>query len=226
MYKNISQKFSNGCFLLVRMKEDSVVFLGTAFVIHEDGLLLTASHLLEDNYEGLMAAKPNNPEDFSSLSMDTVPAIPLETVKIDNAHNTALLKFTRKISIGAPDHLVGNVESVLLGNDALCLGFPYGHHDIHNLAVQRTMVSSKFTLREDTNLFLLDTPVHSGMAGGPLVNCDDGRVIGIIIGRFLPEEDGGDFVRGNHPDFQTSFSYAVSIEYGRKMLDEMGLDLS
>ena len=227
MFKNISQKFSGSCFLLVRQREDAVLFLGTAFVIHEDGYLLTTSHLLEDNFEGLMAARPNNPENFSPLSMDTVPAIPLEVVKVDHKDNTALLKFARNMKIGTPDHLVvGTVDSVLLGSSVLGLGFPFGHRDLHNLAVQSFILSSKVSLKDRTNLFLIDSAIHAGMAGGPLVNRDDGRVIGILTGRFLPLEEGGDFVREDHPDFETSFSYAVSIEYGKKMLEDLGLEIS
>ncbi len=226
MYKNISQKFSGSCFLLVRQREDSVLFLGTAFVIHEEGYLLTTSHLLEDNYDGLMAARPNNPEEFSPLSMETVSAIPLDVIKVDHKDNTALLKFARNMKIETPDHLVGAPENVLLGSSVLCFGFPFGHRDLHNLAVQSSVVSSKVSLSDRTNLFLIDTTIHAGMAGGPLVNRDDGRVIGILTGRFLPLEEGGDFVREDHPDYETSFSYAVSIEYGRKMLEDLGREIS
>ena len=226
MYKNVSQKFTDSCFLLVRKKEDSVIFLGTAFVIHEEGYVLTASHLLEEDYESLMAVRPNSPEGFTPLSMDTVPAIPLEMVKIDPINNTAVLRFTKRITIETPDHLVGSADSILLGNSVLCLGFPFGHQDLHNLAVQSSTISSKVSLRKNTKLFLIDATLHEGMAGGPLVNYDDGRVIGILTGRFLPDEEGGDFVRGNHPDFETSFSYAVSIEYGKKLLEEIGLKLT
>lgn len=226
MFKNISQKFTGSCFLLVRKKEESVIFLGTTFVIHEEGYLLTASHLLEENYEDLMPVRPNNPEEFTPLSMDEVSAIPLQVVKIDPVNNTAVLKFAREISIETPDHLMGAVDTILLGNSVLGLGFPFGHDEMHNLAVQSSIISSKISLRKSTKLFLIDATLHEGMAGGPLVNFEDGRVIGILAGRFFPDEEGGDFVRGNHPDFETSFSYAVSIEYGKKMLEEIGLQLS
>ena len=167
MYKNTSQKFTGSCFLLVRKKEDSVIFLGTAFIIHEDGYLLTASHLLEENYENLMAVRPNNPEGFTPLSMDTVPAIPLDMVRIDPINNTAVLKFTKRITIKTPDHLIGSAETILLGNSVLCLGFPFGHQDLHNLAVQSSIISSKVSLRKNTKLFLIDATLHEGMAGGP-----------------------------------------------------------
>ncbi len=108
--------------------------------------------------------------------------------------------------------------------------FTFLHRGLHPwavyaLAVQRALISSKLVMQENIHLFLFDTAIHSGKAGGSLINTDDGRVIGIVIGRFLPAEEGGDFVRGDHPDHETSFSYAVSIEYGKKMLEEIGLEV-
>jgi len=225
MYKHSAQKYSGGCFYLLRKKEDAAVFLGTAFIAHQGGYLLTASHLIGDDHEGLMAGRPGPGEEFLPLSLETVQALPLEVITADPSTNTALLKFSRHVVLDTPDHLLGNVENVMLGNSLVCLGFPFGHRDVHALAVQRALISSKLIWKDYTNLFLFDTAVHSGMAGGPLINTDDGRVIGIVIGRFLPDEEGGDFVRGDHPDHETSFSYAVSIEYGKKMLEEIGLEV-
>ncbi|MGE4454727.1 MAG: serine protease [Sphaerochaeta sp.] len=225
MFKQISQKYAGGCFFLLRQREDSVVFLGTAFLVHEQGYLLTATFLLEEDYEGLMVARPSNPEAFSPLSLDVVQAIPVEVVKADYDTNTALLHFTKPLIIDTPDHMVGNVESVQLGSSVLGIGFPFGHEDLQNLAVQSGVIASKVSLRDTVNLFLFDRAMHTGMAGGPLINYDDGRVIGIMMGLFVPKEDGGDFVRGSHPEYETSFSYAVSIEYGKAMLEAMDLVL-
>lgn len=225
MFEHISQKYSGGCFYLLRQREDSVVFLGTAFLVHGEGYLLTATHLLEENHDNLMAARASKPEEFSPLSLDTVQAIPLDVVKADLTTNTALLRFSKKLIIETPDHMIGNIESVFLGSSVLALGFPFGHQELHNLAVQSGVIASKVSLRNHVNLFLFDSAIHTGMAGGPLVNYDDGRVIGIMVGLFVPNEDGGDFLRGSHPGYETSFSYAVSIEYGKAMIEDLGLSL-
>jgi serine protease Do len=226
MYKNTAMKFSSGCFLLVRKKGNSVFFLGTAFLIHEEGYLLTAAHLLENNKDNLMVVKPLEPDGFTQVSFDTVSAIEVEAIEIDSVHNAALLKFRTKFNIETPDHLAGSAESTIIGTSLLCFGFPFGHQDLHNLTAQGTMLSSKILSKDGTNLLLFDSVVHEGMSGGPIVNLDDGRVIGIIIGRFSPIENGGDFVKiDEHPDYQTGFSYAISIEYGTKLLQNTGLEV-
>ena len=74
---------------------------------------------------------------------------------------------------------------------------------------------------------MFDSMVYDGSSGGPLVSGDDDRVVGIVMGRFSPVEDGGDFARGNRsPSFDTSFSYAVSIEYGLALMENAGLEIS
>jgi serine protease Do len=227
MYKKSGQKFLGACFLLVRKQENSVVFLGTAFLVHEKGYLLTAAHLIAEGFEDLMVAKPLDPEDFSILSMDEVGAVAVNVVKVDVYNNVAVLKLEKEFLIETPDHLIGQVDNLQLGTGLVNLGFPYGHQDMHNLGIRSSILSSKVKLETGTKLLLFDSMVNDGMAGGPLVNIEDERIVGIVIGRFSPLDDGGDFNRGvNYPEYDTSVSYAVSIEYGTKMLEDLGLEVN
>lgn len=222
MYSSISQKFSGGCFLLVRKKKDTIFFLGTAFLVNDNGYLLTASHLLERDHENLMVALPQKPDEFTPLSLESFPALPVEVKQADRVHNTALLKLVRPLGIDTPDHLLSSGDSVSLGNSVLCLGFPFGHQDLYNLAVMRGIVSSKLRHKNGTNLIMIDSVLHDGMAGGPMVSRDEERVIGILTGRFSPDEDDEEYLAEGPslPDFETNFSYGVSIEYGLSLLEK------
>ncbi|MCG8454152.1 MAG: serine protease [Spirochaetales bacterium] len=227
MHSDLSQKFSSGSFLLVRKVDDSVVFLGTAFLVHEEGYLLTAAHLIGNESDDLLVAPAKDPDEFSALSLDQVAALAVTTVAVDRVHNVALLRFVRNIQVDAPDHLLGSIDNVSLGDSVLGFGFPFGHQDLHNLAVQRGMVSSKASLGNGTRLLLVDCMIHDGMSGGPLVAVQDGRAVGILVGRFTPDDEGGDFARGtDHPDYHTAFSYAVSIEYGIRLLEDQGVEIN
>lgn len=173
-----------------------------------------------------MVVRPHDCDDFTPISFETVSAIKVEAAEVDSVHNAAVLKFTKKFQIETPDHLAGSAETAGIGTSLMCFGFPFGHQDLHNLTAQGTMLSSKIISNNGTKLLLFDSVVHEGMSGGPVVNIEDGRVIGIIIGRFSPLEDGGDFVKGNeHPDYQTGFSYAISIEYALKLIEKSGLEI-
>ena len=227
MFKNLSQTYAGGCFLLVRKKEDSVLFLGTCFIIHQEGYLLTAAHLIEGDTQDLMIAVPQDPENFTPLNQESVYAMAVELDSMDTIHNAALLKIKSEVPIETPDHLAGRAEQIHLGGSVLSFGFPFAHEDLHNIAVQSGIISSKILSRNGTKLILFDSVIHDGMSGGPLIDSTDGRIIGITIGRFSAIDEGGDFTKGNiHPDFDTNFSYAISIEYGKKLLLDKGLDIS
>lgn len=227
MLQDLSQKFSGGCMMLVRKKESAVVFLGTSFIMHDDGYLLTAAHLLEGDEEGLMVVPTTGADEFTPISLDKVSAMSVSVTSVDKVHNVALLEIDRNLRIKTPDHLGGSTENLGLGTSLLCLGFPFGHDEMHNLVVQNAILSSKLRSRNQTRLLLFDSMVYDGSAGGPLVSGDGDRVVGIVIGRFSPVEDGGDFARGNrHPGYDSPFSYAVSIEYGLKLMEKAGLDVS
>ncbi|WP_300667180.1 serine protease [Desulfoluna sp.] len=226
MLQDVSQKFAGGCMMLVRKKESAVVFLGTAFLMHEDGYLLTAAHLLEEDSEGLMVVPTSNPDDFMPISLDKVSAMSVSVPAVDKIHNVAVLEIDRNLRIKTPDHLGGTTENFSMGTSVLSLGFPFGHDEMHNLVVQSAILSSKVCSRNGNRLLLFDAMVYDGVAGGPLVSGDSGRVVGVVIGRFSPVEDGGDFARGSRPSgYDTQLSYAVSIEYGLALMENMGLDV-
>ncbi len=227
MYKNSVQKFIGSCFMLLRKRENSVIFLGTAFLVHEKGYLLTSAHIIEKDVENLMVARIQEPEDFSKLSLDEVAAVSVDVVKTDDYHNVALLKLQKAFYIETPDYLLGQVNTLKLGTGLVNMGFPYGHQDMHVLAIRSSVLSSKVKLENGTKMLLFDTMIHDGMTGGPLVSIEDERIVGIVIGRFAPLDDGGDFSRGiNYPEYDTSMSYAVSIEYGYALLEEEGLEIN
>ena len=227
MLQDLSLKFAGGCMMLVRKKESAVVFLGTAFLMHDDGYLLTTAHLLEGDPDGLMVVPTTGADDFTPISLDKVSAMSVSVTSVDKVHNVALLEIDRNLRIKTPDHLGGRTENLGLGTSLLCLGFPFGHDEMHNIVVQGGILSSKVRSKNGTRLLLFDAMVYDGCAGGPLVSGDDDRVVGIVVGRFSPVEDGGDFTRGNrHPGYDTPFSYAISIEYGLALMRTAGLDVS
>lgn len=212
--------------MLVRKRENAVVFLGTAFLMHDDGYLLTAAHLLEEDPAGLMVVPTSNPDDFVPISLDQVSAMSVSVAAVDKIHNVALLEIDRNLRIKTPDHLGGTTENLSIGTSLLSLGFPFGHDEMHNLMAQSAILSSKVRSKNGARLLLFDTMVLDGTAGGPLVNADDGRVIGVVIGRFSPVEDGGDFARGKRlAGYDTQISYAVSIEYGLALMESVGLEV-
>jgi len=222
MLQDIYLRYRNGCMKLFHMDEqERLVFLGSAFLIHEKGYLLTAAHLLQ-NQDNLMAVPvPVDEVDFSPVSSDELQALPVYVTRYNKERDVALLAFRDPLEITMPDHVVGTPENVLVGQGVACLGFAFGFQCIYNQVMQQGVVCSKMLSNNDTKLFLFDSRVHAGSSGGPLVNLEDQRVIGVVSGRFDPLEASPALPQDQ--GMRTSFSYAVSIEYAVPLMEAEGL---
>lgn len=223
MLQDIHLRYRNGCMKLFRMDDqDRLVFLGTAFVVHSKGYLLTVAHPLTKE-DTLMVVPPSTEDDFLPVSSDALTAIPVRVAQINKERDLALLAFAGEVEITMPDHLIGVPDNATVGSGVACFGFAFGFQCIYNQVLQQAVICAKMRSTNDTNIFLFDSRVHDGSRGGPLVSMDDDRVIGVVTGRFDPLE-ATPVIEGEKP-MPTSFSYAVSIEYAIPMMEEEGLEV-
>ena len=221
MVRDIYAGYRNACLMVFRRAGDQVTYLATAVLVHGDGYLLTAAHPLGE-HDGLVVAPWDPQEDFSPARLRTVAPEPVERVATDAEHDLALLRVRRDLEISVPDHILGNPEEVHVGTEVATLGYAFGFERIHNLIVQHAVVSARMAARNGTHLLLFDTMIHIGSRGGPLVNVQDGRIIGIIGDRFDPAETS--WARGQEAALpNTNLSYAIGIDHGKDLLAEAGV---
>jgi serine protease Do len=223
MLQNVSRKFRSGCMMLMRQQQDRLSFLGSAFLVHQQGYLLTAAHLVS-NPEGLMLVPTSFTDDFIPMTFDRVAAMPVSVVRSDNDSDVALLRLDRDVAIAVPDDFLGASENVRPGASVMSLGYSFGHEQLHAIINLSGVVAGKIRSPNNTRLILFDKMVHDGDRGGPLVHAGDGHIIGIVSGRFEPAE----VVRGSQawdrtPPRDTSISFAVAIEYGLELMAAEGL---
>ncbi len=222
MLKNVYQKYSGGAMMVMSRDGDSVTFLGTAFLVHQDGFLLTVAHILPK--EGRLMVVASDSGDFQPVTQETVTPLPVHIVRVDAERDLALLKLEKDIDIRLPDHFIGTDESVLPGSSVMVLGFSFGHYHLHSLLALNAVISAKVLSRNKSRLLLFDSMVHPGARGGPLISIDEGLVVGVINGRFDPVEAGKDYTDGSRTQLaNTNISFAVSIDYGRDLLEAEGL---
>lgn len=223
MHQTHIQRYENGCLMLMAERDGEHHFLGTSFIIHAKGYLLTAAHLLE-GVEKLVAVHAAQPGVFSSLTAESAGTLPVTVAQVDAEHDLALLRLDIESEIGAPDDFIGNPEEVEEGTTTLSFGISFGHLRIHNVLVLNSMISAKMLSVNQTRLLLFSTPVHPGDVGGPLVNTEDGRIIGLVQGIFHPlqilqkEDDAPDDYR-----LPSRHSYAIPIDYVYPLLEAEGL---
>lgn len=207
--------------MLMEQRADGFHFLGSAFMAGDGGYLLTAAHLL-DEVEKPVVVHTAQPGIFTSLTADDAATLAVQVVARDEAHNIALLKLENTEVIGLSDDILGSPGTMPEGTYCLTIGVPFGHFRIHNVMVMQTMLSGKLVSPNLTHLLVFDTQVHPGDVGGPLINTEDGRIVGVIQGGFNPlliqeVEQPDDY------HLVSNFSYAVSIEYAIPLLQAEGL---
>lgn len=223
MLGTVFQKFSGGCMMVFLRDGEDVRFLGTAFLVHGEGYLLTVSHTLPQQGQ-LIVVPAAQGNDFIPISQETVTSIPVAVVRRDLDRDIALLKMEQRIDMQMPDHFIGTAESTLVGNQVMALGFAFGHQALHPLVAINAVTSAKVLSGNDSKILLFDNMVHDGDRGGPLIGVEDGLVIGIINGRFDPLEASKDYTDGSHTiQANTNVSYAVAIDYGIELMEEEGL---
>jgi serine protease Do len=210
--------------MLGRDTGGTVAFLGTAFVVHRQGYLLTAAHLTTKE-EGLMLIPSTLTDEFVPLSFDRVAAMAVQVVSRDVEHDVALLRIEQDMNIGVPDDFLGSTSAVRPGASVMSLGYSFGHQQMHTLLGYNAVVSAKIRSVNDTALILFDTAFHEGDRGGPLIHVADGHIVGIVTGRFEPSEIAhqiGNSIERLEPR-ETNVSYAVALEYGLDLMRKQEL---
>ena len=213
--------------MLMRREGKQVAYLGTAFVVHRDGYMLTAASLIADGSETseLVVAPADLSQVFAPITIEAVAPLKVVVVQMDREHGIALLRFDPQLQVEVPDRIIGNPEMYFDGSSAMALGFSFAHYRIHNAIGRSTVISARIQTPNGTKLMLIDQRVHEGDVGGLLVCVQDERVIGLILGRFDPTELRRD---EHHDDVQivTGMSQVVSIEYGAALMQAEGLTVT
>ena len=224
MPEHVYQRFRGGCMMLFSRDGEEASFLGTAFLVHEKGYLLTAAHLIRRRTELMVEPLETSAEQYVPVRYETVRPMGVVVVSKDVERDLALLRFKDTIDISAPDHILGWASEAPVGTPLACLSYPFGYQGLHNLVIMRATLASKIKSPRENRLLLFDAMIHDGSRGAPLVNLRDGRVIGVVCGRFHPEDVTGGGKGDEKRSFgTTNISFAVAMGYGRTLLEAEGL---
>ncbi|MDD4928400.1 MAG: serine protease [Gallionella sp.] len=225
MLRKIAQQHGGGCLMIVRRKDDGgVEFVGSGFLCHSKGYLLTCAHSI--NLTDKLAIIPPQPiNDFTPLTLERVNVIDVSVAQYNAENDVALLKITAPQPLVVPENLFGDENRVMVGTSVAYFGYPFGQSGLHVLKISSSIISAK-VLSNNTKQFQLDAMVHEGNSGGPLVDLTTGQIIGIISGRFSPTGNaGGVRIGGYALGTESSISYATTISYGKDLLISEGLNV-
>jgi S1-C subfamily serine protease len=136
---------------------------GSGFIIHPDGYILTAQHVVDKAKEVEVRLA-----DFQRL--------PAKLIAADSQVDLALLKIEANREL--PVLALGDSDSVKVGELAVIFGYPFGRESSMNLGI----VSRPGRTYQDSagyEMIQTDAGAYAGGSGGPLLN-GKGHVIGMI----------------------------------------------
>jgi serine protease Do len=141
--------------------------LGSGFVIHPNGYLVTNEHVVDEATEVEVA--------FSDGSK-----LPAQVIATDNEHDLAVLKVEPPAHKPLHTLELGSSEGLLIGEPVYAIGNPFGYAGTMTRgivsAVDRTLEASP--TKSYKGLIQTDASINPGNSGGPLLNAY-GQVVGI-----------------------------------------------
>ena len=136
---------------------------GTGIIVHSDGYILTAQHVIA-NARRVIVVTPGEVR-ASAIVVSTDPE-----------HDLALLKAD---TVGLSEASLGHAGAVRLDQEVIAVGFPFGLREVSVTRGRIAAVRTKGVQR----VFQVDAAVNPGNSGGPLYNAE-GEVIGILTTKF------------------------------------------
>lgn len=188
----------------------AVEFLGSAFVVRQDGHLFTTAEVVKDRTE-LLVSPAEDPTGFQPTGRDKLNCFPAAVVKLDAANNLALLKLSDGAELRLPPDLLGDGAALLPGAELMYLGFAFGRHGSLALTLRSGRLASKVLEASGRRQLLVEGAAYSGMAGGPLIDVRRGRIVGVMQNQLvlMPKDESG---KKFALPLQTDLSLAAPIE--------------
>ena len=204
--------------------------VGTGFVVADGRYVITNAHVIPKE---INAAKLEYLAIFAGKDkqMNIRQAV---KVKVDEAHDLALLRFEGK---SLPALSLGQSARVREGEEYAFTGYPLGiifglypvtHRGIISSIVPVALQANAASQLDPTQIrrlrgdpykvLQLDATAYPGNSGSPLYHTETAEVIGVINKVFV--KDGRENVLAK----PSGISYAMPIEYARKLLKQAGLN--
>ena len=142
-----------------------VAVLGSGFVVHEDGFIVTNAHVAESVKR--IKAVFSDGREFQARVISADASKDLAVLGIDAGGKLPFIEF-------------GRSDDLMIGETVIAIGNPYGYSNTVTSGVVSAVgrdiqVSEGFWLR---GLIQTDAPINPGNSGGPLLNVN-GQLIGI-----------------------------------------------
>ncbi len=181
MYKTVWNKCQRSVCQLSFYSSAGIKLLSmTGFKVNGH-FLITDNYLFKISKAVKVKLRFVNPDGYSDNTSVEIPMIELKQRIISgNKHeNTPFvaLNIDFKEFDKIPSLKLNNNKNISIGSDIAILGYQL---DKDNLAIKSGIISSSFINGNDLKYFQVDSSIKQGNSGSPLVNAENGEVIGVI----------------------------------------------
>ncbi|WP_275579442.1 S1 family peptidase [Halanaerobacter jeridensis] len=203
-----------------RNNPKGVTILGSCFLLKEEGLFATASHVTENNDNNLVIiiSKEDKLSNYQDTTDTNVQMLKAEISKIDPIHDTAILK----ADVEANSNLkVSSLDNMKVGDQISIFGYPHADHGRMVLTKQDSKIGAKILLDNNgvkTKHAVINLQTRPGQSGSPVIHSSTKKVVGILVGAYVPNTGGGLIVGGLNPQSLHPTTHIVSTEYLKEML--------
>jgi S1-C subfamily serine protease len=175
---------------------------GTGTFVSEDGLILTAAHVVEG---------------ANSINVITNQGLlPATIQQIDKANDIAILRCKGKFS---PLPII-NSKSVRVGQAVFTIGFPQTELQGFNPKFTKGEISSQTGMQDDPRHWQISVPVQPGNSGGPLLD-ESGNIVGIVVSGL-----NAIAVAKHTGSLPQNVNYALKSSYIRPLLEHHDINLT
>ena len=197
---------------------------GSGFFVSRLGHVVTNAHVVKGCKRITVGDNVNSQSPAARLDSDSrndLALLKLNSLDTVSAKNMALVK-NLGLNVGprvvplAANGLLRS-EDVLLGENILVAGFPFGAFVSNSIKVTRGIVSSTRGLGDNSGQFQIDAAAQAGNSGGPIYD-ENGNIVGVVVAQLNKKKF--EKIIGSTPE-NTNFGIKASTV--RQFLNSSGL---
>jgi TPR repeat protein len=175
---------------------------GTGVFLTDDGLILTASHVVHDSTRVVV----NTQQGLKTARV----------VKLDNANDLALLKCEGSFQAAQ----IKSSSGIKLGQSVFTIGFPNIQFQGFSPKMTKGEINSLSGFQDDPCHWQISVPVQPGNSGGPLFD-EAGNVVGVVLAKLNAMKMAK--ITGDLPQ---NVNYAVKSSYVLPLLEPYRVNLA